>query len=84
MYKLAKKGDTIPEHTHDRSSVHLTIVARGRALHKTEKEITEACSGTLLLVSDDNITHEIEALEDDTVIITVLKYAFKPKEVVVI
>tara|TARA_R110002126_G_scaffold146103_1_gene292032 strand:+ start:253 stop:561 length:309 start_codon:yes stop_codon:yes gene_type:complete len=74
MYDFEKTGDIVEKHIHDESSVHITIVARGKVKAYSHDWEKEATAGQVL---DFRVgePHEIMALEDGTRIFNILKKA---------
>jgi quercetin dioxygenase-like cupin family protein len=73
IYDFEQKGDILPKHNHNRSDVHITIVARGSVKaysHDWEKEVKNG--GIIDFIEGE--PHEIIALEDNTRIINIIKY----------
>lgn len=72
MYDFEKAGDLLPEHDHDQTSVHITIVAKGRIKAYGKTWSQEAIAGQLINFNPHQ-PHEIMALEDNTRIFNILK-----------
>ena len=73
MYDFEKAGDILEKHVHDKTNVHITIVARGKVkVYSHDWEIV-AEAGKLV---DFRVgePHEIMALEDNTRIFNILKH----------
>lgn len=72
IYDFEHKGDKLDEHTHDELSVHITIVCRGKLKATCPEWVQEADSGQIINFKP-NIPHELEALEDGTRVINIVK-----------
>jgi quercetin dioxygenase-like cupin family protein len=72
IYRFVKTGDILPLHEHDYFSVHITFVLKGRIVSRGPSWETSGAAG-LLISFQENMPHEIEALEDGTVILNLLK-----------
>jgi quercetin dioxygenase-like cupin family protein len=72
IYDFASAGDILPKHNHTESTVHITIVARGRVKAYSHDWETEADAGQILNFRAGE-PHELMALEDGTRIINVVK-----------
>ena len=73
-----KAGDTLPKHTHDEDTVHMTIVAKGR-LKAFSHDWSEEYECGKVIDFPPFQPHELVALEDNTRIINILK-KYKPKQ----
>jgi len=72
QYDFEKVGDLLPKHSHDESTTHITIVARGKIKAYSHDWEQEAIAGQLLDFRP-NEPHEIMALEDGTRIFNIVK-----------
>lgn len=72
IYDFASAGDILPKHNHTESTVHITIVARGRVKAYSHDWETEADAGQILNFRAEE-PHELMALEDGTRIINIVK-----------
>lgn len=72
IYDFASSGDILPKHNHTESTVHITIVARGRIKAYSHDWETEATAGQVLNFRAGE-PHELMALEDGTRIINIVK-----------
>ena len=72
MYDFEKAGDVLPKHNHDETSVHITIVAKGKIKAYSHDWSMEAVAGQLLDFRP-NEPHELMALEDGTRIFNIVK-----------
>jgi len=72
IFDFEKAGDILPKHVHDATSVHITIVAKGRIKAYSHDWEIEATAGQLLDFRP-NEPHEIVALEDNTRIFNIIK-----------
>jgi quercetin dioxygenase-like cupin family protein len=72
IYDFEKSGDILEKHVHDETTVHITIVARGKIKAYSHDWEIIAEAGKLV---DFRIgePHEIMALEDNTRIFNILK-----------
>lgn len=72
LYDFEFAGDVLPNHIHDETNVHITIVARGKVKAYSHDWEKEAVAGQIL---DFRVgePHELMALEDNTRIINILK-----------
>jgi len=75
IHDLQVAGDVLPLHVHDCSSVHITVVARGRIKAFSHDWEKEASAGVVLNFREGE-PHEIVALEDGTRIVNVLRNTF--------
>lgn len=67
-YDLAR-GEGLPMHQHDVD--HLTIVCAGRVVARTDARVVERGPGDPPILFRAHRAHELEALEDGTVILNV-------------
>jgi quercetin dioxygenase-like cupin family protein len=72
MYDFDLAGDILPKHTHDETTVHITIVARGKVRAYSHDWSIEAVAGQILDFQPHQ-PHEIMALENNTRIFNILK-----------
>ena len=72
IYDFEVAGDVLPKHNHDETTVHITIVARGKIKAYSHDWEKEATAGQIMDFRP-NEPHEIMALEDNTRIINVVK-----------
>lgn len=72
IYDFEKIGDVLPKHNHDKNTVHITIVARGKIKVYSHDWELEATPGQILDFRP-NEPHEFMALEDNTRIFNILK-----------
>ena len=73
MYTFEVSGDELPKHVHDRQTVHITIVARGRVKVFSHDWEIEASAGQLLDFNEGQ-PHGFIALEDNSRIFNIVKY----------
>lgn len=73
IYDFEKSGDILPEHTHDKSSVHITIVCKGSVKAYGNGWQKNVNAGQIINFKEDQ-PHEIMALEDNTRIINIAKH----------
>jgi quercetin dioxygenase-like cupin family protein len=73
VYTFEKSGDVLPEHINDQSTVHITVVCRGKVLVTSMGFKREALAGEIVDFQIDQ-PHEITALENNTKIINIVKY----------
>lgn len=66
---VCARGEGLPRHQHDVD--HLTIVAAGRVVARTDERVLERGTADPPILFRANRAHEIEALEDGTVILNV-------------
>lgn len=66
---VCARGEGLPRHQHDVD--HLTIVAAGRILARTDDRTVERGPTDPPILFRAHRAHEIEALEDDTVVLNV-------------
>jgi len=74
IYDFEKSGDILPNHVHDESNVHITIVCSGKLKAYADNWEKEAVAGQILDFQVGE-PHELMALEDNTRIINILKKA---------
>ena len=72
IYDFEKSGDVLPKHNHDKSTAHITIVARGKLKAYSHDWSMEATAGQLLDFRPGE-PHELMALEDNTRIFNIVK-----------
>lgn len=72
IYDFEEAGDILPKHNHDESSVHITIVARGRLKAYSHDWEQEAAAGQIIDFRP-NEPHELMALEPNTRIVNIVK-----------
>jgi len=72
MYDFERAGDMLNKHNHDETTVHITIVARGKVKVYSHDWSIEAVAGQILDFRP-NEPHEVMALEDNTRIINIVK-----------
>jgi quercetin dioxygenase-like cupin family protein len=72
MYDFEKSGDILPKHNHDETTVHITIVARGKIKAYSHDWEKEAVAGQMIDFRPRE-PHEIMALEDNTRIFNIVK-----------
>jgi quercetin dioxygenase-like cupin family protein len=72
IYDFEIAGDILPSHIHDETTVHITIVCRGKIKAYSHDWEKEATAGQVI---DFRIgePHEIVSLENNTRIINILK-----------
>lgn len=75
VYDFAK-GEGLPMHSHDESTIHLTFVVRGRIIARGEGWESTHTAGQLVDFQAGE-PHEITAAEDDTRIVNLLKHPLK-------
>jgi quercetin dioxygenase-like cupin family protein len=63
IYDFAEVGDTLPMHSHDASSVHTTIIARGSFELIQPGVAPETLRGGDVMFFDVDQAHELIALE---------------------
>lgn len=73
MYTFEQAGDELPKHVHDRQTVHITIVARGRVKVFSHDWEIEAAAGQLLDFKEGD-PHGFIALEDGSRIFNIVKH----------
>jgi quercetin dioxygenase-like cupin family protein len=74
IYRFQKAGDNIPMHEHDEATSHVTFVLKGKIVVRGFESAWESSGAAGLLISfEASMPHEIEALEDGTVILNLLK-----------
>ncbi len=66
---VCARGEGLPRHQHDVD--HLTIVAAGRVVARTDERVLERGPADPPILFRANRAHEIEALEDGTVVLNV-------------
>lgn len=72
-YVFEKKGDVLPKHTHTKETEHITIVLRGSLLCKYKSHYRTLEQGDVYDHQIYEQTHELEALEDNTLILNIIK-----------
>lgn len=72
MYDFEFAGDTLAKHVHTEDDVHITIVTNGRVKAYSHDWSIEAKAGNIVDFRAGE-PHEIQALEDGTRIINILK-----------
>jgi quercetin dioxygenase-like cupin family protein len=72
VYTFEKAGDVLAEHVNDETTVHITIVCKGKVCVKSMGFIREAEAGEIIDFQV-NQPHEILALEDKTKIVNIVK-----------
>jgi quercetin dioxygenase-like cupin family protein len=72
IHDFEAAGDVLPKHNHDETTVHITIVARGKIKAYSHDWEKEATAGQIMDFRP-NEPHEIMALEDNTRIINIVK-----------
>lgn len=72
IYDFEVAGDVLPKHNHDETTVHITIVARGKLKAYSHDWEQEATAGQILDFRPGE-PHELMALEDNTRIINIVK-----------
>lgn len=72
VYDFEFSGDILPKHNHDETTVHITIVARGKIKAYSHDWEKEATAGQIMDFRP-NEPHEIMALEDNTRIVNIVK-----------
>lgn len=75
IYTFSKAGDVLPEHDHDNTTVHFTVVCRGKLLVKCLGHSREISAGEVIDFNPGH-SHEITALEDNSRLINVRKFDF--------
>jgi quercetin dioxygenase-like cupin family protein len=76
IFDFEFKGDILPMHVHDQSSIHITVVARGSIKAYSHDWQKEASAGAVLNFREGE-PHEIVALEDGTRIVNILRNTFE-------
>ena len=76
IHDFQEVGDTLPMHVHDESTVHITVVARGRIKAFSHDWQKEAGAGVVLNFREGE-PHEIVALEPNTRIVNILRNTFE-------
>jgi len=72
-YIFEKKDDILPLHSHSIETQHITIVLKGK-IHLSGPNLNKKINqGEIYDYTDDQQTHEITALEDNTVILNIPK-----------
>jgi len=72
VYTFEVAGDVLPMHTHDDTTAHLTIVARGRVKAHGDDWSAEFGAGSVIDFPA-NQSHEFIALEDNSRIVNIIK-----------
>jgi len=72
IYDFEKVGDVLEKHNHNLSTVHITIVARGKIKAYSHDWALEASAGQILDFRPGE-PHEFMALEDNTRIVNITK-----------
>jgi len=72
IYTFEKTGDILPMHSHDDTSAHLTIVARGKIKARGNNWEAEYSAGSVIDFPADQ-SHEFIALEDNSRIVNIIK-----------
>lgn len=72
IYDFEVAGDVLPKHNHDESTVHITIVARGKIKAYSHDWEKEATAGQIMDFRPGE-PHELMALEDNTRIVNIVK-----------
>ena len=72
IYDFEVAGDVLPKHNHDDTTVHITIIAKGKIKAYSHDWEKEALAGQILDFRP-NEPHEIMALENNTRIINITK-----------
>lgn len=72
IYDFEFAGDVLEKHTHGEDDVHLTIVARGR-LKASSHDWEKTAEAGQILDFRPGEPHELEALEDRTRVINIIK-----------
>jgi quercetin dioxygenase-like cupin family protein len=74
IYTYENKDDVLPMHTHNRETIHITIVAKGSVkVHGPSIPETEYKAGSVVDFKEDH-PHEITAMEDNSRIINIKKW----------
>lgn len=72
-YIFEEKNDILPLHSHNKETQHITIVLKG-VVHLSGPNLNKILkNGQIYDYSDDEQTHEIISLQDDTVILNIPK-----------
>jgi quercetin dioxygenase-like cupin family protein len=72
IYDFEFAGDILEKHNHSEENIHITIVARGKVKASSHDWEIEVSAGGVIDFNP-NEPHEIEALEDNTRIINIVK-----------
>jgi quercetin dioxygenase-like cupin family protein len=72
VYTFEKAGDVLPEHINDETTIHITIVCKGRVCVNSMGFTRKAEAGEIIDFQV-NQPHEILALEDNSKIINIVK-----------
>lgn len=72
VYTFEVVGDALPMHTHDETTAHITIVARGRVKAHGNEWSAEYGAGSVIDFPA-NQSHEFIALEDNSRIVNIIK-----------
>jgi quercetin dioxygenase-like cupin family protein len=72
IHDFEAAGDLLLKHNHDETTVHITIVARGKIKAYSHDWEKEATAGQILDFRPGE-PHEVMALEDNTRIINIVK-----------
>jgi quercetin dioxygenase-like cupin family protein len=72
IYTFEQAGDVLPTHSHDKSTAHITIVARGRVKAHGDGWSAEYGAGSVIDFPA-NQSHEFIALEDNSRIVNIIK-----------
>lgn len=72
-YFFEKKGDILPLHSHVKETQHITIVLKG-SVHLIGPNLNKKLKqGEIYDYSEEEQTHEIKALKDDTIVLNITK-----------
>jgi quercetin dioxygenase-like cupin family protein len=72
IYTFEKTNDVLPMHSHDNTTAHITIVARGRIKAYGNDWEAEYSAGAIVDFPADQ-SHEFTALEDNSRIVNIIK-----------
>ena len=72
IYTFEQAGDILPMHTHDTTTAHITIVARGIVKAHGNDWEAEYSAGAIIDFPAEQ-SHEFTALEDNSRIVNIIK-----------
>ena len=74
IYTFDVVGDVLPMHTHNRNSIHITIVARGSVKIQGPTIGEEIHKAGAVIDFEEGHSHEITAVEDNSRIVNITKW----------
>jgi len=80
IFDFESIGDILPMHVHDQSSIHITVVARGRIKAYSHDWEKEAAAGAVLNFREGE-PHEVMALEAGTRIVNIQRNNFNNEDI---